>query len=442
MCHGGFSAHLQCPERDTLHPGNLHWLQRLSGLFLALFWVTTASASSLLVPMDEPQRDHLRAYGLAYRILEFGGEVEWLLNYRGGSFLLSENDQTKREALVYGVTVVSLDAGTVSGLRTELAAGNKKSILLEKAPIIAVYCPPSAEPWDDAVRLALEYARIPYDTVWDSEILAGGLEKYDWLHLHHEDFTGQYGKFYATFGQAQWYRTRKAQYEADAAAAGFSKVSAHKGAVALVIRHYVEEGGFLFAMCSATDTIDISLSALKTDIVHEVFDGDPVAPGHQKALDYSRTLAFTGFRVFPNPLVYEFSDIDTTPERTRVPRELDYFRLFDFSAQFDPVPCMLTQCHVRFVKGFMGQTTGYNARMLKADVIRLGETPKTNEVKYLHGNLGKGTFTFLGGHDPEDYQHLVGDPPTDLNLKRNSPGYRLILNNVLFPAARKQERKT
>jgi hypothetical protein len=305
-----------------------------------------------------------------------------------------------------------------------------------------VYCPPTAEPWDDAVRIALEYARIPYETVWDADVLSGALERYDWLHLHHEDFTGQYGKFYVSFSRAPWYVEAQERSEAEAHALGFSKVSQLKGMVALGIRHYVEQGGFVFAMCSATDTIDIALSALHTDIVAAVFDGDPPHDRCAESLDFSAAFAFTGFGVITDPAVYEFSDIDTTPARTQIPRELDQFKLFEFSARLDPVPCMLTQCHVAYVKGFMGQTTGFQRTRVKSDVVILAETPNIGEAKYIHGNVGRGTFTFLGGHDPEDYQHLVGDPPTVLDLARNSPGYRLILNNVLFPAARKQERKT
>ncbi len=414
----------------------------------ALAWSALLSASLvaqeafLLVPMDASQHDHLRAYGLAYWLLEQGDRVEWLLNYRGGSFLAPASRRAEREALLRGVTVQALSVTEVSAVRATMAQGNMESILLEKAPKVAVYCPPTAEPWDDAVRLALDYARIPYETVWDPEVLAGALDHFDWVHLHHEDFTGQYGKLYASFSRAPWYLEITRQAEADAVALGFSKVSRLKGMVALAIRHYVEQGGFLFAMCSATATIDIALAALGTDIVEAVFDGDPPAPDWEERLDYEPCFAFTGFRPIMDPLVYEFSDINTTPIRPPIPRDLDRFKLFEFSARLDPVPCMLTQCHTPYVKGFMGLTTGFRRHLLKADVVVLGETPNIGEVKYLHGSLGRGTFTFLGGHDPEDYQHLVGDPPTVLDLHRNSPGYRLILNNVLFPAARKQERKT
>jgi len=404
--------------------------------------ILPAQAAWLLVPMDGSQTDHLRAYGLTYQMLERSQRVEWLLNYRQGSFLIEKNDVVSNQALLLGVKLENKNASDVAAIRQEMAAGNMESVLLETAPKIAVYCPPTAEPWDDAVRLALEYARIPYDIIWDREVLGGVLEDYDWLHLHHEDFTGQFGKFYASFSSATWYLDRKQRYESDAAAAGFDKVSEHKAAVALSIRRYVEKGGFLFAMCSATDTIDIALAALGTDVVDAVFDGDPPDVNCQAKLDFSMTFAFTGFRIITSPKVYEFSDLDTTPNRKAVTQRLDHFKLFDFAARFDPVPCMLTQCHTRFVKGFMGQTTGFHKRFLKPDVILMGETLNIEEAKYIHGNLGRGTFTFLGGRRPDKKKKLVVDPPTELGLNRNSPGYRLILNNGLFPAARKQERKT
>ena len=411
---------------------------------LAVLIITSRAADAqwALVPMDEYQNDHLRAYGLAYHVLERGSHIEWLLNYRNGAFLIAQTESVREQAVLLGVTLEMKSASDVAAIRQQIASSNMESILLEKAPRVAVYCPPTSEPWDDAVRLALEYATIPYDVVWDDDVLSGALTAYDWLHLHHEDFTGQYGKFYASFARAQWYLDRVERYEREAKLAGFEDVAHHKGAVAAAIRHYVEEGGFLFAMCSATDTIDIALAAWNTDIVDAVFDGDPAAADCQEELDYSVTFAFSGFKVIPNPLVYEFSEIDTTPGRKRIPRSADHFRLFEFAARFDPVPCMLTQCHQARIQGFMGQTTGYHKRYLKPDVVVMAETPNIDEAKYIHGNLGRGTFTFLGGHDPEDYEHLVGDPPTELSLKRNSPGYRLILNNVLFPAARKQERKT
>jgi len=427
-------------RKIVLSTKKMHWHILL--MLLLPLGILPAQAAWLLVPMDETQTDHLRAYGLTYLMLERGQRVEWLLNYRFGSFLTEKSDMVSDQALLLGVKIENKSASDVAAIRQEMAAGNMEAVLLETAPKIAVYCPSTAEPWDDAVRLALEYARIPYDVIWDREVLGGVLEDYDWLHLHHEDFTGQFGKFYASFSSATWYLDRKQRYESEAATAGFGKVSEHKSAVALSIKRYVEKGGFLFAMCSATDTIDIALAALGTDIVDTAFDGDPPDTDCQAELDFSMTFAFTGFRVITSPRVYEFSDLDTTPNRKAVTHPLDHFKLFDFAARFDPVPCMLTQCHSRFVKGFMGQTTGFRKRFLKPDVLLMVNTLHINETKYLPVHLGRSTFTFLGGHDPEDYQHLVGDPPTELGLNRNSPGYRLILNNVLFPAARKQERKT
>jgi hypothetical protein len=326
----------------------------------------------------------------------------------------------------------------------EIEAGNMDVILLEKAPKIAVYTPPNKQVWDDAVTLALAYAEIPYETLWDEEVLRGDLEQYDWLHLHHEDFTGQYGKFYANFRNAPWYIEEVMKNEAMARVLGFAKVSDLKKAVAKMIKEYVLKGGFLFAMCSATDTIDLALAAEHTDIVPAVFDGDPPDPNCQSQLDYSQTLAFENFIVELNPLVYEHSDIDYPPSNAPRVRsaEADYFTLFEFSAKYDPVPTMLTQDHVSVVQGFMGQTTGYKRSVIKKPVTILAEVEGTEEVKYIHGNEGRGTFTFYGGHDPEDYQHFVYDPPTQLSLHKNSPGYRLILNNILFPAAKKQKRKT
>jgi hypothetical protein len=319
-----------------------------------------------------------------------------------------------------------------------------ETVRLEKAPRIAVYTPPDKQPWDDAVTLALEYAQVPYDKIWDEEVLAGKLSDYDWLHLHHEDFTGQYGKFYASFGRQAWYVEQQRFYESEARRMGFAKVWQLKHAVAATIRRYIEQGGFLFAMCSATDTFDIAMAAGDTDICEAVFDGDPADPAAQQKLDYARCLAFRDFVLERNPLVYEFSDIDTTPQNAEQlgSAEADYFTLFEFSAKQDPVPTMLTQCHTNVVNGFMGQTTGFHKRRVKDSVVILGEVEGTDEVKYMHGQLGKGTFTFYGGHDPEDHKHLVHDPPTNLSLHPNSPGYRLILNNILFPAARKHEQKT
>jgi hypothetical protein len=346
------------------------------------------------------------------------------------------------EARLKGVSFREITGADVSLILAQVEKENMETVILEKAPRIAVYTPPNKQPWDDAVTLALTYADIPFEKVFDEEVLAGELKKYDWLHLHHEDFTGQYGKFYGAYRYAEWYRTQQIQYEELAKKLGFSKVSDAKKAVAERIRQYTLDGGFLFAMCSACDTIDIALAAHNIDIVSQEFDHDGMTPGFQGQLDYERCFAFTGFRVITNPLVYEFSNIDTSDYAKARGADVDYFGLFEFSAKYDPVPTMLTQNHVNVVKGFLGQTTGFRKTLLKKSVIVLGEDPAHTEVKYIHGNLGRGTFTFLGGHDPEDYQHAVGDTPTDLALHVNSPGYRLILNNILFPAAKKKKLKT
>jgi len=412
------------------------------GLFLLLFqWGT---AQKLLIPMDLSQKDHLKAYGVAYWVLQQGMNVEWLLNYRGGSFLTEALPMIEQECRVRGVTTELLTAGEVLSVYGTIEENNMDVVLLEKAPRIAIYTPPNKQPWDDAVTLALTYAEIPYETLWDEQVFLGALKDYDWLHLHHEDFTGQYGKFYRNYRQAPWYVAQQQQFEALASRLGYPTVHEEKKAVARVIKSYVAQGGFLFAMCSATDSYDIALAEEGFDAVEAVFDGSPADPQAQEKLDYSKTFAFTDFTIITDPLVYEFSDIDYPPSNNPVLRgaEADYFTLFEFSAKYDPVPTMLTQNHVSVIKGFMGQTTGFNRDRIKKHVLIMGEDPASPQVKYLHGNYGKGTFTFLGGHDPEDYQHFVGDPPTDLSLHRNSPGYRLILNNILFPAARKKERKT
>ncbi len=398
-----------------------------------------AAAAALLVPMDAAQTDHLRAYGLAFWCLENGERVDWLLNYRGGSFLLAGGAETEREANIRGVATEPASGADEARIRAVIEDENMERVVLEKAPRVAVYVPPTAQPWDDAVRLALEYAQIPYTRLWDAEVMRGDLAKYDWLHLHHEDFTGQQGKFYAAYGGFDWYRDESRSQEEMAAALGFRKVWQLKRAVAQKIQDYVANGGFLFAMCSATDTYDIALAAAGQDVVDSPYDGDPPQPGYR--LDYGLTLAFRGFRLLTDPFVYEFSDLDmTNAAALRGPSAV--FTLFDFSAKNDPVPTMLTQDHTNAVPEFMGQTTSFKKSLLKPGVMILAETPGAGEVKYLHGNYGKGTFTFLGGHDPEDYQHAVGDPPTDLSLHKNSPGYRLILNNVLFPAAEKKKQKT
>ncbi|MDK9699805.1 MAG: asparagine synthetase B [bacterium] len=394
--------------------------------------------------MDVTQRDHLKAYGVAFAVLEKGGIVEWLLNYRGGSFRMEALPEIERYCLLRGVTIEQLNAGASAAIDAKIEQANMEAVRLEKAPKVAVYAPAGAQPWDDAVRLALEYAEIPYTRIYDEEVLGGKLPEYDWLHLHHEDFTGQYGKFYGQFRNADWYVRDKREEEARARKLGFAKVSQLKGAVAATFREYVQNGGFLFSMCSGTDALDIALAAQGVDIVDTPFDGDPPEPQAQTKLQYSNSLAFTNFHLIFDPMVYEFSDIDTTPEFGASMRgdDNDYFSLFEFAAKFDPVATMLTQSHTSVVKGFMGQTTAFHKNQLKPGVSVLGEIEGTDEVKYIHGILGKGTWTFFGGHDPEDYRHRVGDPPTDLNLHRNSPGYRLILNNVLFPAAKKKELKT
>jgi hypothetical protein len=398
----------------------------------------------MLVYMDLRQTDHLKAYGLAYQTLERGVNVEWLLNYRGGSFLIEDTPEVERMARRMGVAFEVVGAAEISQIYATIENSNMDVILLEKAPRIAVYVPPFQEPWDDAVSLALDYAEIPYEKVWDKEVLEGQLEKYDWLHLHHEDFTGQYGKFYAAYQGAAWYQRQVAYNEKVAAELGFPKVSEEKKAVALAIQDYVSRGGFLFAEGSASETIDIALAAVGVDIVDVPFDGDPPEPNAEAKLDYSRTFAFEKFKLVPNPMIYSFSDIDTSPENGLEVEKLrnSYFTLFEFAAKYDPVPTMLTQNHVSVVKEFLGQTTGFRRDLIKSSVTILAEGPGEEQVKYLHGNYGRGTFTFFGGHDPEDFTHYVGDPPTNLYLHKNSPGYRLILNNVLFPAARKKKRKT
>jgi len=399
-------------------------------------------AAELLIPMDQSQPNHLKAYGLAFKVLKKGINVSWLLNYRGGSFLLPRSSFAELEARLMGVEVQTVSAGDVAAIRATIAEENMDEILLEVPPRIAIYAPPNFQPWDDAVTMALTYAEIDFQTIFDEEVLAGGLSEYDWLHLHHEDFTGQYGKFYSNFGHQEWYRKQVELFETLAAALDYPTVRDMKGAVALRIKEYVLNGGFLFAMCSATDTFDISLAGLGVGFIDRVFDGTPIERGAQAKLDYTKTLAFKDFQLETDPRVYEFSDIDTSNYVRLRGAEADYFTLFDFAAKYDPVPTMLTQSHRNVVNGFMGQTTGFQRRLLHDHVIVLAEVEGTDEIKYLHGNAGRGTFTFYGGHDPEDYTHQVGDPPTDLDLHPNSPGYRLILNNVLFPAAKKKPQKT
>jgi hypothetical protein len=393
--------------------------------------------------MDHNQSDHLKAYGITFNALVAGVKADWLLNYRGGSFLLDYNDKIAAECRLEGVAFneVSFSESAEIYAYVQSDENNMDVIRLEKAPKIAVYVPPNFQPWDDAVTLALEYAQVPYDKIWNDELLRGELDNYDWLHLHHEDFTGQYGKFYASFSNAQWYIDQQIQYEQNAKNNGYTKVADMMKDVATMIKNFVGQGGFLFAMCSATDSYDIALSAHSIDIAAQMYDGDAVDPNAKDNLDYNNTLAFTNFVLEMNPYIYEYSDIDIQPVEIGNFNN-DYFTLFEFSAKYDPVPTMLTQDHVSVVRGFMGQTTMFRRNRIKNSVIILAEREGTDQIKYIHGNFGRGTFTFYAGHDPEDYQHAVGDPPTDLALYKNSPGYRLILNNILFPAATKQKQKT
>ena len=409
-----------------------------------LYIISFSLGQKIMIPMDQAQNDHLKAYGIAYYSLTKNINVEWLLNYRGGAFLFDENQLIISECKIRGVSFEKINNSDLVSLYSAIDQNNMDIVLLEKNPKIAIYTPPNKQPWDDAVTLALTYAEVDYETLWDEEVHLGKLEKYDWLHLHHEDFTGQYGKFYRSHRNSQWYKDQKVQFEDVAKKLGYESVHQQKKGVARIIKDYVGNGGFLFAMCSATDSYDIALAMKNADGAYSVFDGTPIDPNIQSKLDYNQCFAFTDFKLLSDPMIYEFSDIDLPSSNNPITRgaEADYFSLFEFSAKYDPVPTMLTQNHVSIVKGFMGQTTGFDKDKVKNHIVIMGEDPSTNQVKYLHGNFGKGTFTFYGGHDPEDYQHFVGDPPTDLSLHRNSPGYRLILNNILFPAARKKERKT
>ncbi|MCK4577412.1 MAG: asparagine synthetase B [Candidatus Marinimicrobia bacterium] len=414
---------------------------------IALLLILSANLllpQKLLIPMDVSQSDHLKAYGVAFWNIKRGRTVEWLLNYRGGAFLADDYADLRHECQVRGVKYEPVNASVLGTILSTIESSNMDVVLLEKAPRIAVYSPPNKQPWDDAVTLALTYAEVPYATIYDQEVLSGSIAKYDWLHLHHEDFTGQHGKFWNAFRNAEWYRQQVTTYLAMAQEQGFPDVPTHKRAVALAIKNYVIKGGLLFAMCSATDTWDIALAAHKIDIVGVPFDGTPAEAGATDKLDFNNAVAFENYELYTNPAVYEFSSIDIPNSHQPSPRvaDNDYFTLFEFAAKYDPVPTMLTQNHVGVIKGFMGQTTNFRRSTLKRSMVILGEREGTEEVRYIHGNLGRGSFTFLGGHDPEDYQHRVGDPPTNLSLHPNSPGYRLILNNILFPAARKKERKT
>jgi len=413
-------------------------------LLLAIFQL--GAQQKLLIPMDLKQTDHLKAYGIAYWALQHSIQIDWLLNYRGGSFMLDDVSDVATECRIRGVAFEEMSGTAAAAIFAEIAGENNNmdAVRLEKAPKIAVYIPPNFKPWDDAVTLALEYAEIPYKKVWDDEVLKGKLSEFDWLHLHHEDFTGQYGKFYATHRNAQWYIEQQVLYEREARELGFKKVSEEKKAVVRAIKEFVAGGGFMFAMCSATDTFDIALAAENTDICDAMYDGEPPDRDAQKRLDFTKTFAFQNFTLEMNPLRYEYSDIDIPPSDPVPLRDpnTDYFTLFEFSAKYDPVPTMLTQDHVNIIKGFMGQTTAFKKDLIKPSVTILAERDGSEEVRYIHGNYGRGTFTFYGGHDPEAYQHAVGDPPTDLSLHKNSPGYRLILNNILFPAAKRKQQKT
>lgn len=411
--------------------------------FFMLAAISPLKASYLLIPMDQSQKNHLKAYGIAYWVLKQEVEVDWLLNYRGGSFMIKYIPQIEKECNIRGVSCSVIADGQAANILDEIARPevNMDIVKLEKAPKMAVYSPKGKLPWDDAVTLVLTYAEIPYDVIYDEEVITGKLINYDWLHMHHEDFTGQYGRFYAMYHTAPWYQEQVRTDEAMAAKLGFTKVSKMKLGVAQKIQEFTVGGGFLFAMCSGTDSYDISLSAAGVDICEKMFDGDGTTPDYNNKLDFNSTFAFRDFKLSTNPMEYEFSNIDMTTQR-RVPRDEDVFAIFEFSAKWDPVPSMLCQNHEQVIKGFMGQTTSFNKDLIKSNVLIMGDNKAANEARYIHGEVGKGTWTFYGGHDPEDYQHMVGDPPTDLALHPNSPGYRLILNNVLFPAAKKKKQKT
>jgi len=412
-------------------------------MLILLLLIHSANAAFVLIPMDEKQANHLKAYGITYWTLEQGIEVKWLLNYRGGSFLIQHQPALASECLVRGVSFETLADGQANNLLTDIAREdvNQDAVSMQKAPKIAVYSPPNKQPWDDAVTLVLTYAEIKFDVIYDEEILNGKLKDYDWLHLHHEDFTGQFGKFFQAYQHVAWYQEEVRINKELAQKMGFMKVSEMKKVITREIHQYINNGGFLFAMCAATDTYDITRAAGETDICEAMFDGDPADPTMNDHLDFGHTLAFHNFTINRNPYEYKFSNIDVSTTR-KVPREQDYFTLFQFSAKWDPVPTMLCQNHVNMVKGFMGQTTAYDRSLVKPNVLIMGENKAANEARYIHSELGKGFWTFYGGHDPEDFQHFVGDPVTDLNLHPNSPGYRLILNNVLFPAAKKKKQKT
>ena len=413
-------------------------------LILIFIWVNNCFPSNILIPMDETtQKNHLKAYGITYWCLSKDYKASWLLNYRGGSFLLPDALEIRKECQIRGVSFEVLSDGETANILAEIASPsqNMDAVALEKAPRIAVYTPPGKQPWDDAVTLVLTYAEIPFTPIYDEDVLADGLIQYEWLHLHHEDFTGQYGKFYGIYRNAPWYIEQKKEAEALATKLGYAKVSQEKLAVAKKIRDFVIGGGFMFAMCSATDSFDIALAADGIDICEPMFDGDPSEGNYQSKINFNNSFAFKNYTLDRRPEHYEFSDIDMTEKRI-IPFEKDYFTLMDFSAKWDPIPSMLCQNHTSLVKGFMGQTTSFDKELIKSNVLILGSNELNGEARYIHGEKGKGMFTYYGGHDPEDFQHKVGDSPTVLDLHPNSPGYRLILNNVLFPAAKKKKHKT
>lgn len=420
-------------------------MKRLILTIFLLIAFLSSQAAYLLIPMDGTQKNHLKAYGIAYWTLEREVEISWLLNYRGGSFMCRYYEEVERELKIRGVSFEIIADVQAAQIIREISdpEENMDEIKLHKAPKIAVYSPKNKLPWDDAVTLVLAYAEIPYDVIYDVEVMEGVLPMYDWLHLHHEDFSGQYGRFWRSFRNAAWYQEEVRINEETARMLGFDKVSQIKLAVAKKIRDFVAGGGYMFSMCSAPDSFDVALAADGIDIVESMFDGDPMDPNAQQKLNFDNTLAFTNFSLITNPNIYEISDIDVTESRPRtITEKNDFFTLFDFSAKWDPIPTMLCQNHMQVIKGFMGQTTAFNASTIKPNVLIMGEYKAAGEARYIHGEYGHGTFTFYGGHDPEDYRHLVGDPATDLNLFPNSPGYRLILNNVLFPAAKQKKRKT
>ena len=416
----------------------------MGSIVLSIGLTLNTLADKIIIPMDASQKNHLKAYGIAYWVLEQQEEVEWLLNYKGGSFLMNDYENIEKECLLRGVSFSTMSESSANSIKNDIAnpSVNAEVVKLLKVPKIAVYSPKTAQPWDDAVTMVLEYAEIPYDVVFDDEVLSDKLPQYNWLHLHHEDFTGQFGKFWASYRNAPWYINQVSEAQEVAEKHGFSKVSELKLAVSKKIRDFTMGGGFLFAMCSAPDSYDIALSAEGVDICERMFDGDPIGSNAQAKLNYDKSFAFKDFNIELNPMRYEISNIDIDPRTRQVKESNDLFALIEFSAKWDVIPTILTQNHERIVKSFMGQTTAFKKQFVKSSVVIMGENKSLGEVKYLHGTMGKGQFTFYGGHDPEDYQHMVGEPPTDLSLHPNSPGYRLILNNILFPSVKKKKQKT